>query len=99
MSVELGEPIAERTYTIIGSDETVRVALGKPRLWTDLRDYCLPYSISGMGGNKTMHIVGIDQFHALELAFKALRAELEAFQINHGVKLFWEGDDSGGLGF
>jgi hypothetical protein len=42
---------------------------------------------------------GVDPFQALHLALSTLRVELEVLNKELGGKLWWECDDTGGLGF
>ena len=102
MEIEIGDVIASRKLKVISGPDggsIVEVLLGRPRPTPDARDFLVPYLIKSTASEKRQCAVGIDEFQALQLALKILDAELEAFERRNNLKLFWEGDDSGDLGF
>jgi hypothetical protein len=104
MRIELGQIIAERIMTAThfdGSQSVAKVFLGMPRIKqeSEYDDYIVPYLISVCGEDRLRHATGIDAFQCLRLALRVLQAELEALERKHKIKLHWNGDENGNLGF
>ena len=77
----------------------VLVLLGKPKQLPDHCDFYCPYQINGAGSETVRYMCGIDAFQALQLAIKALAADLEVLNEHLRGNLRWEGDENGWLGF
>ena len=99
---DVGETIAVRRLTLVqdeASSSDVEVLLGKPKQLPDHRDFYCPYQIKGAGSQKVVYMCGIDTFQALQLALRALTADLDVLNERLGSNLRWEGDEKGWLGF
>ena len=100
--IELGEVIATRELQLSaagGPDRIVSVRIGKPRPFSDGRDYFCPYQITGVGDEKVSAAAGIDSVQALQLVMTAVGADLFALNRSCYGGLNWEGGKHGDLGF
>jgi hypothetical protein len=60
--------IARRQLCLVGSDGSeseVIVSIGRPQPFEDLKDYWVPYKISGGGIDKEFYAGGVDAIQAL----------------------------------
>jgi predicted alpha/beta-hydrolase family hydrolase len=99
---DVGETIAMRKLSLLRDDGTtseVLVLLGMPRQSPGYPDCYCPYQIKGAGSETVRYMCGIDAFQALQLAIRALAADLEVLNEHLGGNLRWEGDEKGWLGF
>lgn len=102
MAFEIGEVIAERWFDVINQDGTnskARVRMGRPQRLPDCDDFYAPYEIECNGRTRLWYSAGVDGFQAVRLAMKMVDAEIQAFANKYKIKITWEGDPSGRLGF
>ena len=97
--MELGEIIAVRKFSCEGSEKEIIVRLGKPQQTPGEAEFCCPYQILGLGSGDVHGICGVDAFQALQLTMEFIGFELERLSRVEGVRLCWDADDSGSLGF
>ena len=99
---DVGKTIAIRRLTLPqdgGPPSDVSILLGEPKQLPDHSDFYCPYQIKGVGSEKAVYMGGIDAFQALQLARRALAADLEVLNERLARRLRWEGDEHGWLGF
>jgi len=77
-----------------GSESEVRVSVGMPQPFEDLRDYWVPYRISGSGIEKEFYAGGIDEIQALQLALVSIGSELQALSRKLGGRLKWNTEEA-----
>ena len=102
MTYELGEIIAIRELSLIdesGVGRRVEVRIGKPTQFPDSTDYYAPFQITGIGSEKVLCAGGVDALQALQGVMVVVGAQLQALNSQHGGRLRWEGDSTGGFGF
>jgi hypothetical protein len=82
-----GAPIAVRQLTLVPSGRPVVVELDAPAR-RQSGEWVCAYRIRGLGRARAGRTLGEDGFQALQLAFAAVRRELEPF----GPRLTWTGE-------
>ena len=87
-------PIATRYLARADTGAAVIVQLGLQRRCRTGEFEC-PYRVRGLGRAKIGRALGEDSVQALQLAFEALRLELEP----HATILTWYGGEPGEIGF
>ena len=80
-------PIATRHLARTDTGATVTVQLGRPRR-RRTGEFESPYRVRGLGRVKISQALGEDSVQALQLAFEAVRLELE----RHAAILTWYGE-------
>jgi hypothetical protein len=86
-------PIATRLLARTDTGAAVTVQLGRPRRRRSGEFEC-PYRVRGLGRVRIGRALGVDGVQALQLAFEAVRLELEP----HAAVLTWSGE-LGEIGF
>ncbi len=95
----LGELIAERKLTLVGTTkQEISIKMGKPQS-SGQNDYFCPVQILGLGSEKVHGIVGIDAFQAIQLAMEFIGHMLMYWNEANEAKVEWESDEKRGLGF
>jgi hypothetical protein len=87
MAAPSGTPIAHRQLTLVPSGRPVMVELDAPAQ-RRTGEWACAYRIRGLGRARAGRVFGEDGFQALQLAFAAVRRELEPF----GPRLTWTGE-------
>ena len=87
MAPHPGAPIAVRQFTLLPAGRPVVVELDAPVL-RRVGEWACAYRIRGLGRARAGRVLGEDGFQALQLAFAAVRRELEPF----GARLTWTGE-------
>ena len=102
MEPELGEIIAKRSLRIVNRDgerSEAEVFLGKPQTKGNSKGFLATYQINYLGEIRIWYAAGVDAFQALQLAMKMINVELGVIERVNSIKISWEGDASGKLGF
>jgi hypothetical protein len=96
---DVGEVIAERTFTLDseGESATLTLRLGKPRPFPDNEGFFCPFEVAGIGERKVRYAAGLDEFQSLQLALQLIPAVLHVYQKAADGRLYWlePGDDLG----
>jgi hypothetical protein len=87
MAVTSGTPIAVRQLTLVPSGRPVVVELDAPGRRRS-GEWACTYRVRGLGRVRAGRTLGEDGFQAIQLAFAAVRRELEPF----GPRLTWTGE-------
>jgi hypothetical protein len=87
MADSSGTPIAVRQLTLVPSGRPVVMELDAP-VQRRTGEWACTYRIRGLGRPRAGRVQGEDGFQALQLAFAAVRRELEPF----GPRLTWTGE-------
>jgi hypothetical protein len=98
----VAEPIAIRRLHLVDNPVSeILVVLGRPLPTADsgATEYRCPFQVVGIGDAKVRYAAGVDEFQAIELAFKLIGAILSRLNRESSGKLRWKFDESGGLGF
>jgi len=85
----IGEVIARREYCVPGDDDSrLKVEVGKPRKFSDRRDYYCAFKISTGASQEIRYAAGVDSVQALELGLHMIGIELK-YIFNKDRKLRW----------
>ena len=101
----VGEIVASRDLQVAGSNQRVRISIGKPERFPAESepfpvetDYYCPYQIIGFGKEKIGHAGGIDSIQALMLALERVGIELYTSAEAKSGLLSWDGALHGNFG-
>jgi hypothetical protein len=101
-SHSVAEPIAIRRLHLADNPRAeILLVLGRPQSSTDFgaTEYRCPFQTGGIGVAEVRHAAGVDEFQAIELAFRLIGAALSRLNRESNDRLRWKFDESGGLGF
>lgn len=102
MKIDLGNVIAERSLEAVhedGNESSMLVLLGTPARHPHSTGVFVPYQIDHMNKKRLWYAAGVDGFQALLLAMKMILVEIETLERRHKMKVRFNRDENGNLGF